>query len=404
MNVFIARQPIFTSRKKTFGYELLFRMGSCNAFPDVNKTEATSNLMSNLFSSFDFSELLNQKPGFINFTQELILQKVPLLLPSHHFVIEVLEDVAPEPEVVLALSQLKAHGFVIALDDFVYHERFHPMLALSKIIKFDLKETPLQTLPDIIKKLQADYHLTLLAEKVESYEEFDQAKEMGFQLFQGYFFSKPEVLSKKGIAPNQMTKLKLINELRLQDLDLPKIESLIKEDVSISFKLFKFMNSAYFNRPHTIDTIKDAMTYLGENELKKFISVIVLSDLCCDKPEELIRAAVVRARLCERIGVLLKTKYTGDELFILGLFSFMDAILDRKMEAILFNMAFSDKMKSALLGNEKEFRILLNLISIIEKGHWGHAFFSRLSSSPFNAELPDFYFDSIKMADALVNG
>lgn len=402
MDVFVARQPIFTPHIKIFGYELLFRLGVNNAFPDVNKDEATSSLLSNIFSPFEFNEILGGKPGWINFTKKLILQKIPLFLPKEHFIIEVLEDIEPEKDVISALAQFKGEGFTIALDDFVYHKKFLPMMELSKIIKFDLQETPLETLFEIVTEIKSNYNITLLAEKVETYDEFEQAKEMGFGLFQGYFFSRPEILSKKSISSNQMTKLKLINELRHQELNLNEIESLIKNDVAISFKLLKFINSAYFNRRNPIDTIKDAINYLGVDELKKFISVIALSELGNTKPDELIRLSVVRARLCEQFGSIVKTKFTIDELFILGLFSFMDAILDRKMEDILKHITFSEKMKAALLGSDKEFKTILSFVISLEKGDWKNKFFTTISGTPIETKLPRFYFDSLKMANSFI--
>ena len=402
MNVFVARQPLFTLEKKIFAYELLFRLGTNNSFPDVDQDEATSSLLSNIFSPFDFNEILGGKPGFINFTKKLILQKIPLLLPREHFVIEVLEDIEPEINIISALSQFKKKGFTIVLDDFVYHKKYDPMMALSSIIKFDIKATPLETLSEILKEIKSNYDITFLAEKVETYGEFELAKEMGFSLFQGYFFSKPEILSKKGISSNQMTKLKLINELSCQELNLIEIEALIKNDVAISFKLLKFINSAYFNRLNPIDTIKDAITYLGVDELKKFIRVIALSELNNNKPDELIRLSVVRARMCEQFGSIVKTNYTIDELFTLGLFSFMDALLDRKMEDILKNITFSEKIKTALLGNDKEFKKILSFVISLEKGDWKNKFFSAVSGTSVEAKLPEFYFDSVKMADSFI--
>jgi len=299
MEVYLARQPIFKSDKSIFGYELLFRLGLENVFPNVDGDAATSNLMSNIFFPFDFNEILGGNSGLINFTEKLILQQIPLLLPNEHFIIEVLEDIEPEEKLISALSKLCEKGFTIALDDFVYHEKFHPMMELCKIIKFDIRTTPLDSLYEIVKMIKSNYNITLLAEKVETYNEFNQAMAMGFDLFQGYFFSKPEVLSTKGISPNQSTNLKLINEVGRRKLILNNIEELIKNDASISFKLLRFINSAYFNRPNPINTIKDAITYLGTDELKKFISIVVISKLSNNKPNELVRASIVRARMCE---------------------------------------------------------------------------------------------------------
>ena len=168
MDVFVARQPIFTAQKRIFGYELLFRFGLEETFPDIDRVvygdAATANVLSNTFFSFELKEILNGKPGFINFTEKLILQKVPLLFPKEHLFIEVLENIEPGDEVITALEQLKEKGFHIALDDFVYHKKFHPMMNTCNIIKFDLIQTPLNTLVDIIHYIQSHYQITLLAE------------------------------------------------------------------------------------------------------------------------------------------------------------------------------------------------------------------------------------------------
>ncbi len=400
MDVFLARQPVFTAEKKVYGYELLFRLGLENYFPDVDGDTATSNLLSNIFFPFDFKEILGGKPGLINFTRDLILQKVPLVLPKEHFIIEVLENIEPDEAILASLSVLNKKGFSIALDDFVYHEKFRPMIEFSKIIKFDIRETPLESLYDVLQNLRSKYNILFLAEKVETYSEFEQARQMGFDLFQGYFFSKPEVLSTKGISSGQITKLGLINEIGKKELDLKKIETLIKEDVSVSFKLLRFINSAYFSRRTPIDTIKDAITYLGTEELKRFINIVVISDLGANKPNELIRASIIRARMCESCGKILKISFSIDELFTLGLFSFMDAILDCKMENILSHISFSEKMKQALLGKDKEFKMILSMVEVFEKGDWKNKILDSLSGKSIESMLPDFYMNSIKMANS----
>nr|NJM03291.1 HDOD domain-containing protein [Desulfobacula sp.] len=401
MDLFLARQPVFTSEKKLFGYELLFRLGLENYFPkSIDGNTATSNLLSNIFFPFDLKAILCGKPGLINFTENLILQRMPLLLPKEHFIIEVLEDIEPDEDLISSLSFLNEKGFTIALDDFVYHKKLRPMIELSHIIKFDIQANPLNSIDEILQKMQSDYKILFLAEKVETYAEFEQAKEMGFNLFQGYFFSKPEVLSAKGISTGQATKLGLINEVTKKELNLKRIEDLIKKDVSISFKLLRFINSAYFNRRNPINTIKDAIIYIGTEELKRFINIVAISDLGAQKPNELIRISIVRAGMCERCGGVLKTNFSTDELFTLGLFSFIDAMLDCKMENILSHIAFSEKMKSALLGNDKEFKMILNIVEGFEKGDWKNKIFNFLSGKSIERKLPLFYMDAIKMADS----
>ncbi|WP_022666944.1 EAL and HDOD domain-containing protein [Desulfospira joergensenii] len=400
MDIYVARQPVFTADKKIFSYELLFRLGFENVFPDVDGDTATSNVLTNTFFSFGLDEILGGKPGLINFTRELILQRIPLFFPKEHIIIEVLEDIEPEPEVIQALQEFKEQGFRIALDDFVYHEKFKPMLELCDIIKFDLMMTPLDTLGPLVERLKAVYPVTLLAEKIETHQKFVQARDMGFELFQGYFFARPEILSQKEISTNQITKFKLIDQAGRTDPDLAQLENLIKRDVSVSFKLLKFMNSAYFLRPAPIDTIKEAILVLGINELRKFISLVVLSDLNDNKPSELVRLAMIRARMCEQCGTVLRTRFSTEELFTIGLFSSIDAILDMPMYMILEQLSFSEKITHALLGFDKQFRQILALVIGFEKGNWDHRLFHLYQGKKILSKLPEFYREAVFMADS----
>lgn len=403
MDIFVARQPVFTSDKKIFGYELLFRLSLDNVFPNIDGSAATSGVLSNTFFSFGLNDILSGKPGLINFTRDLLLKQTPLLFPKEHIIIEVLEDIEPEPEIIDALKAFKSQGFRVALDDFVYDQKFNEMIQLCDMIKFDIIATPLDTLGPVLRSLENELkHITLLCEKVETHEEFEQAKAMGFQLFQGYFFSKPEVMSRKGLSANQITNLKLLNEISKQELALDVIGNMIKNDVAISFKLLAFINSAYFKRPTAVDTIKDAITFLGLQELKKFINVVVVSDINPDKPNELIRFSVIKARMCEQCAHVIRTRFTPEELFTVGLFSTMDAILDMPMEDILEKIALSEKIKDALLGKDRIFRQLNDLITSFEQGQWDHTRFKADKDSKLIQNLPAFYMDALKMADSFL--
>ena len=403
MDIFVARQPVFTSNKKLFGYELLFRLSLDNMFPNIDGSVATSGVLSNTFFSFGINDILAGKPGLINFTRDLLLKQTPLLFPKEHIIIEVLEDIEPEPEIIEVLKAFKSKGFRIALDDFVYDQKFSEMIHLCDMIKFDIMATPLDTLGPILKSIGKElHHITLLCEKVETHEAFEQAKAMGFQLFQGYFFSKPEVISHKGLAANQITHLKLLNEISKQDPTLDIIKDMIKNDLAISFKLLTFINSAYFKRRTAVDTIKDAITFLGLQELRKFIYVVVVSHMNPKKPTELIRFTMIKARMCEQCAHILKTRFTPEELFTMGLFSTMDAILDMPMEDILEKIALSEKIKDALLGKDRMFNQLNDLITSFGQGRWDHARFQADKDSRLIQKLPAFYMDALKMADSFL--
>jgi EAL and modified HD-GYP domain-containing signal transduction protein len=395
VEIFIARQPIFDSQKKLFGYELLFRNGLENAFPDIDGDTATSSVLSNTFFSFGLNEILDNKPGLINFTKKLILQKAPLLFPKENIIIEVLENIEPEEEILKALNAISQKGYTIALDDFVYQDKLRPMMRLCKMIKFDLIATPLEKLDNVLKEIRSSLKMILLAEKVETYAEFQKAKEMGFTLFQGYFFSKPEILSKRTIPSNHMSKIKLIREIQKTNIDYVKIENLIKQDVGISYKLIQFVNSAYFKRSNPISTLKDAITFLGTEELKKFIHIVVVSYLGQEKPNELLRLSIIRARMCESCGKIFKTGYRSEELFTMGLFSLIDAILDMSMDQILMQIGLPKNIQNGLLGKDEDFNTLLSAVKVFEKGNW-----ATLDQIHDADELPRFYLDSVKMGNS----
>lgn len=400
MDVFLARQPIFNKHRKLFGYELLFRTGIGNTFPNIDGSIATASLLSNLFFPFEVDQILGGKKGLINFTEQLILSKAPLYLPKDKFIIEVLEDVEPTPQIVSKLALFKDRGYKIALDDFVYHKKFEPMIRLSNVIKFDLHETPLGTLVEILDELKEKFNLKFLAEKIESYDQFKLAKKMGFHYFQGYFFARPEVLSTREVPTSQITKLKLINEVGKRNVDIGKIENHIKNDAPLSFKLLKYANSVYFNRKLPIDTIRDAISYIGEDEIRNFINIVVVSDLGLSKPNELVRLCIIRARMCEKLGSLLVNRFSSEELFTLGLFSLMDALMDTPMDNILEHLSFSEKMKTALLGKDQEFSMMLDLVTGLEQGDWQKPIFKTIEGSEIEKKLPEVYSESIRMANA----
>ena len=402
MQIFVARQPIFNNSKKIFAYELLFRDGLENAFPDIDGDIATSNLLSHTFFSFDLKEVLAGKVGFINFTRNLLLQKIPVLFSQYQIIVEILEDIEPDQEILNAVRQLHKNGITLALDDFVFHEKYKPLMEYCKVIKFDLTLSTLEEIQQAIDQIPRKEKMVLLAEKVETYEEFNAAKDMGFELFQGYFFAKPEILSKKDISASYRTKMSIASEFFKPTPDNTKINELIRQDLAISYKLMKYINAAYFKRQVPIDTIKEAITFLGFEEFRKFICIVLVSNLCEQKPSELIRTSFIRARMLEQCKASFRIEFTSDELFVIGLFSLMAAILDSSMEKIVNIIGFSEKMQQALLGQNKRINALLRIIGSYEKGDWNSKSFSSIEKSSFLIKLPEIYMDAVRMANSLL--
>jgi len=395
MEVYVARQPIFNKNKKLFGYELLFRDGLSNAFPDIDGDTATSKLLSNSFFSIGMNQLTSGKTAFINFTQSLLLNKIPMMFPSEKMMVEILEDVDPNEQVISACTDIAEAGYSLALDDFVFKNELQPLIELADIIKIDFMLTPIDEIQKMVDRFKGN-NIKLLAEKIETYEEFEKALSMGFMYFQGYFFSKPEIISGKEIAPSKITLLQIVGEANKKDCSFDKLEKLINRDVSISYKLLLYINSAFFKRACEISTIKHAIVLLGEMETKRFISMVATAELASDKPDELVRTSIIRARFCELIG----NGAAISELFLMGLFSLIDAMLDNNMEDIMQTLPLSKNIKQALLEEKGDLADYLKLVSSYESANW-ETFSSIISKININEKkIPEFYQEAVNWADS----
>ncbi len=399
MEVYVARQPIFHKNKKLYGYELLFRNGLSNAFPDIDGDTATSKLLSNSFYSIGMNQLTAGKTAFINFTQGLLLKKIPMMFPVEKMMVEILEDVDPNEQVINACNDIAAAGYALALDDFVFKRKLQPLIELADIIKIDFMLTPIEEIQQMVNRFKGK-NVKLLAEKIETYEEFETALSMGFTYFQGYFFSKPEIISGKEIVPSKITLLQIVGEANKKDCSFEKLEKLINRDVSISYKLLRYINSAFFKRAREISTIKHAIVLLGEVEIKRFISMVATAELASDKPDELVRTSIIRARFCELLGMNSQNGANISELFLMGLFSLIDAMLDKEMGNIMNTLPLSKNIKLALLEEKGELADYLKLVSSYESADW-KKFSSMISKININEDdIPKFYQDAVRWADS----
>jgi len=397
MDVFVARQPIFDRNKDIYAYELLFRSGETNGFPNIDGDTATSSLLSSSFFTVGVEKVGSGKKTFINFTGELITKGIPQMFPKEKLVVEILEDVQPTPTIVAACQKLKEQDYELALDDFVYTKSFDSLLNLADIIKIDFRQTPVDTLGEMLQSLKR-FNCRLLAEKVETYEEFNSALELGFEYFQGYFFSKPEVLKNKDLSSNSINMLRLISEINTAEFDPVAFEKIILQDVSISYKLLSYINSAYFSRVQPIGSIKQAISYLGERPFKLFVSLIATSKLAEDKPQELFTTAIIRAKFLELIGK--KCEENQEELFLLGLFSCIDAMLDRNFESILSRLPLSASINEALIKREGHLFTYLRLIEAYEAGNWVAIRFAQKKLKLDEETILSSYVEALTWADA----
>lgn len=401
MDVFVARQPIFKRDKKIFGYELLFRDGSSSFFTGEDGNIATSNVLSNSFLSIGIESIVGKNPAFINFTRDLLLKQAPQLFPKENIVVEILEDIMPEEDVINACRALSQKGYTIALDDFFYRSGMKPLIALADIIKFDFRSSPVEKIREDIKRFSR-YEIKFLAEKVETNEEFQTALDMGCEYFQGYFFSKPETIKGKDISSAQMNLLGIMAEANRRNFQFDKVESIINRDVAISYKLLRYINSAYYRRGTTVSSIKQAMLLLGENGIRSFLSLIAMAKLGQNKPDELIRSSIIRAKFCELLGEKKTAGIDSSELFTLGLFSSIDAILDDTMENLMTKLPLSNDLKDTLIYGEGKLNNYLGLTVSYEKADWEGV--SKFSNSIMvnDQVLPQYFLKAINWADAIV--
>jgi c-di-GMP-related signal transduction protein len=400
MDIYIARQPIFTRSKEIFAYELLFRGGMENCFPGIDGDSATSRLLSNTFFASSIEQITGGKRAFINFTRELLIRKIPMMFPPQITTLEILENISPDDKVIECCRELSHMGYVLALDDFTYTPDKEPLIDLSDIIKVDFMLSTNEQIEDYATRFKGNGK-KLLAEKVETAEDFDKALQMGFTYFQGYFFSKPQVIRETDIPTLKMNLLGIMAEVRKEDYEVSKLQKLIKRDVGISYKLLRYLNSPFFRRMQEISTIHQAIVMLGEKGIKQFLSVIILSELSQDKPDELLKSSVIRACLCENLGLQKGKGPDPSELFMLGLFSHIDAILDSSMEKIMGKMPLSEIIKKTLTGSKTEISDYLGLAVSYELGEWDRVALLASSLGISQEKLPQIYLDALHMADSV---
>ncbi|MGB1201816.1 MAG: EAL and HDOD domain-containing protein [Cognaticolwellia aestuarii] len=370
MYFYAARQPILDKEKKLFAYELLFRDSIDNIFPDIDADEATTKMIEASNFNLGISEFTGNKPAFINFTLETLIQGYPETLTTDEVVVEILETVKPGKKLLAICKDLHEKGYTIALDDYIHQSVWQHFYPFISIIKIDWQDTSIATIKDVKVAIQDFPHIKLLAEKVETYEEYNQALELDFELFQGFFFAKPEMVKTKSLSPSQMAMAELLYETSKKDLDLASITSVFERDVTLSYKLLRYANSAIFKRRNEISTIKQALVTLGSEELKRFLGLMFASNINPDKPSELINAAMVRAKFCELMASEVKPPIDNSIAFLTGLLSLIDAIVDEELASILSKLPLAQEIKDTLLTRKGVMASLIMLLEFIERAEW----------------------------------
>jgi len=370
MYFYAARQPILDVNKNLYGYELLFRDSIDNVFPDVDGDEATSKMIEASKFNMGISDFTSNKLAFINFTLETLSQGYPEMLTNEEVVVEILETVKPGKKLLGLCKDLYSKGYIIALDDYEHQSVWAHFYPFIKIIKIDIQQTNLDEIKDVIEAIKDHPHIDLLAEKVETYQEYDQAQQLGFKYFQGFFFAKPEMVKTKSLSPSQLAMAELLYETSKPELDLASITSVFERDVSLSYKLLRYANSAIFKRRSEVSTIKQALVILGSSELKRFLGLMFAITANPDKPTELIKLAMTRAKFCELVARDMKSQLDESIAFLTGLLSMIDAILDEELDVVLDKLPLAAEIKEPLLTRKGIMAAIIKLVTFIEHAQW----------------------------------
>lgn len=366
--MFIARQPIFNSAMLVYGYELLYRDSEiATSFNNIASKEATAVVLGGLFEG-GIDNITGGKRAFVNFDYDFLFTDSIELIDPDTMVIEVLETVKVDDALIDRLNQLKEKGYRIALDDYIYDNRNYGLYSITDFIKFDIIATPLDAINFEVNDAIRNGKI-ILAEKIETKEEFEKAKEMGFHLFQGNFFEKPNIVgesnNKKSIKINY---IKILTELKKPEPSYTEIAKIIESDVNLAYRLLRIIKN---NRTEDrFDSIKRPLVYMGFKEIERWINILMLQELATDKPLELMNLALVRSRFGGSIANHSRLKPKYNEITTMLLFSNLDALLDLPMEQALEGISLTEDIKQALIHKEGVLSSVLNLVLSYEKGYW----------------------------------
>jgi c-di-GMP-related signal transduction protein len=375
MEVFVARQPIFDVNEEKAAYELLYRHNQLNIFPNIDGDTATADVIINSFLNIGIDALSSGKPCFINFTENLLKLRVPTYFNPREIVVEVLESVEPSRGVVDICLELKRLGYKIALDDFIFNESnpfCKELMKAADFVKVDFQSTT-EEMRGSIEVLSNLLGYKLIAEKVETELQYQEARQKGYHYFQGYFFSKPKIIASHDVPVYFHSYYSIIQSLEMAEPSIDVISGLIEQDLSLSYKLLKLINSPAYRPKHKIHSIRQAIVLLGLMEIKRWIYVLAVREQVAHRKKlenEVITLCLTRAKMCELTAKNIKGTINTSSYFLTGMFSLMDTILSVPMVKILDDLPLNDEICDALIGKSNELKDMLELVISVEKADW----------------------------------
>ncbi|CCU79755.1 Predicted signal transduction protein [Halanaerobium saccharolyticum subsp. saccharolyticum DSM 6643] len=364
-NIMVGRQPILDKKENLFAYELLFRSPKNNEIFDGEK--ATAEVIMNSLESIGLPNLTQNKPAFINFNTKMIKNKIFDILSSDSIYIEILETVEVDEEILSICKELKSQGFKIVLDDFEFKESLIELVKIADIIKIDFLNTTKKVRKETLYLIKSKYNkdVKFLAEKIENYSHLKEAKKFDYDYYQGFYFTKPDIISGRKVEPFKQSYVNILEELNKEYPDFRQIENYIKQDLSMSYSLLRLVNSAAYG--YDINSIRQGIVLLGVDKLKKWSLLYSFKSLNSKKPDILLITSLTRAYFAESLKQHLDI---DEDLFILGMFSLINAYLDRDLKDVLPLISMKSKFKDALISKEGKLGEVIKIIEIYEKSNW----------------------------------
>jgi c-di-GMP-related signal transduction protein len=394
MEVFVARHPVFDEKKDVFGYELEFRSGFEAYYQALEAERDTVDLM----AFVNYGELVGGKKGFINFPRNLLAIHFPILFARDSVVAGISCQSETDEAVLSRCGELRDLGYTLAVNDLTPDQLDNPLLKLMHLAEIDFARLSPDDRAAICRRA-AERGIKTVARGVGTVEEFDDAVAAGYAYFHGEFFAKPVVKPGRQLAANKLTYMQLIREVNDPALEYEDIASLIERDVSMTYKLLKFMNSAWFGLRFEVRSVRHALVLLGPNEIKRWVSMVAVRNTGENKPDELLLRSLTRAKAAEQVGILTGREKEASELFLMGMFSVIDALTDTPMEKALTDLPLKEQIKAALLGEDGTgYRAIYDAIVGYEKGDWDLFSRSAAELSVDEQEFPELFRDALKWA------
>ncbi len=400
---FLAKQPIFNKEHSVIGYELLYRDSEKNAFPvGLSDEEASSRMFYETALFHGISNVAEKKLAFINLCDKSVLRKLPKLVPKENLIVEIVERSVVDDDTIDAISELHKLGYIFALDDFDFQSKWQRLRPFLSYVKFDFPENTAELMPTVTKIREIFPDVKLVVERIETKLQAGLTIACGVDYLQGYYFSKPKIMKFKNIEPSKLVALELVNCLTKPLLDFDHVARVLGRDISLTARIIKLANVTLALRKLNISSINKAVVYLGEDTMRQFISIVAVSKLASDKPDELVLLGLRRALFIQQLPTLVgqPSSATG---FLVGLLSVLDAILDCSINDVIDKLQLQEIMANCLLNYEGQYGCALQIVKYIENAQWDEVIAlvnEKFPGNDFNVDA--LYVEASKEAEQLL--